>query len=243
MKKIKYLFLITLSILAFNSCADDNVDFTENLNFITFESTSANFPVPIDGTLERVIKVYTTNKTGSDRVFNVSVDIDATTADPASYTVPTTVTIPANTNVGDLPVSVSDMNIGVAGKKLVLQFNEEANLYEGADITLNVAQSCPGNEANLKITFDGYGSETTWRIVDSSNKVVVSGGPYKDGDINTFKSFCLGKGSYTFYIYDSYGDGLTYPNLGNISLTKNGNVLFDLPGDFGEEGIAPFTIQ
>lgn len=233
---------MSLSLFVFNSCEEDGVG-TMNINYVSFESTTASFPVDIDGTSDKIIKVYSTKKTGSDRTFGVNVDLEASSADPASYTVPATVTIPANTNVGELLVTVSDLNIGVSGKKLVLNFNNEEDLLMGAACELKVIQSCPGNEVFLDIIFDGYGSETTWKLVDSENNLVADGGPYEDGDAKFSTSFCLGVGSYTFTAYDAYGDGLSYPNEGSVKLTKNEVELVNFVGDFGAEATKTFEIE
>lgn len=242
MKKITFLLLIAVFSFAINSCENDAPK-TEDLNYIGFENTSFQFPVDIDGTTEHVIKAYTTQKTSSDRTFPISVDIDLSTADPSSYTVPATVTIPANTNVGEIPVTISDINIGVAGKMLVLKLGLEENLYTSEAIALSVIQSCPGNEVFLDITFDGYASECSWELVDSSNALVASGSGYDDGDVSFATSFCLGVGTYTFSIYDSYGDGLTYPNLGGVTLTKNNVDLVNIDGNFGSGTSETFEVK
>jgi subtilisin family serine protease/PKD repeat protein len=101
-----------------------------------------------------------------------------------------------------------------------------------------------GQVATLSLTTDCYGSETTWEIIDNTNSVVVSGGPYSDvtGGQTFTDSYCLPIGCYTFNIYDSYGDGLygsqwTCTVNGNYSMTgANGGNLFQMTaanGDFG----------
>jgi len=240
MKKISFLLLITLSLFIFNSCGDE-VDNTEDNNYISFESTTYNFGVDLASTSSRDVKVYTTQVSGSDRTFNVKVDLTKSTADPASYTVPATVTIPANSNVGVLPISITDLNVGVSGKKLVLIFEPTEGLLTSAPITLNITQLCQ-NQVALKITFDGYASECTWKLFDATNAVLASGSGYKDGAVSTSTAFCLKNGTYTFTIYDSYGDGLSYPNNGNATITYKGVTLVSIVGDFGFQKSGTFTI-
>ena len=238
MKKFTFLLLVAVFSFAISSCENDNPK-TEDLNYIGFESTSFNFPVDIDGTTEQMIKVYTTNKTGSDRSFAISIDIDLSTADPSSYTVPSSVTIPANTNMGEIPVIISDINIGVAGKTLVLKFTQEQDLYTSDDIALSVVQSCPGNEVFLDMTFDNWGSETSWELLDSSDNTVASGGGYSDGDSGYSTSFCLGVGTYTYTVYDAYGDGGA-----TTTITKNDETLVSISGgDYATEISADFEIK
>lgn len=228
---------MTLSLFVFNSCGDE-VDSTKDINYVSFESTAYTFGVELNGTSARDIKVYTTQVTGSDRTFNVNVDLTKSTADPASYTVPASVTIPANSNVGLLNVSISDLNIGEAGKKLVLVFEPADGLLYGAPITVNIKQVCPLNEVILTINFDAYPEETSWELLNSSNVVVSSGGPYP-GQTKLTKAFCLANGTYTFVIYDVYGDGIapgTYQLVYKGAAIKSG-------GAFGDSESTTFSVS
>lgn len=241
MKTIKYLIIFTLSLFVLNSCGEE-VDGTEDINFISFEKPIYNFGVDLDKTTLREVKVYTTQVTGADRTFNVIVDLVKSTADPAAYTVPATVTIPANSNVGLLPISVTDLNVGVAGKKLVLSFEPTEGLFTSEPMTLNITQLCQ-DQVFLKINFDNWASECSWKLFDASNVVLASGGSYKDGAASASTQFCLKNGTYTFTIYDSYGDGLTDPGLGNATVTYKGVALVSIPGNFGSGTSRTFTIS
>ncbi|NEW78819.1 MAG: hypothetical protein GZ086_05210 [Gelidibacter sp.] len=237
MKKITFLLLMTLSLFVFNSCGDE-VDNTEDINYVSFENTAYTFGVDLASTTSRDIKVYTTQVSGSDRTFNVKVDLTKSTADPASYTVPASVTIPANSNVGVLPVSITDLNIGEAGKKLVLVFEPAEGLLYGAPITLNIKQVCPLNEVILTINFDSYPDETSWKLFNSTGAVITSGGPY-DGQTKLIKAFCLANGTYTFTIYDLYGDGIA---PGTYQLVYNGAAI-KAGGVFGVSESTTFTVN
>lgn len=236
MKKITYLLLFTISLFVFNSCSE-KVDGTEDINYVSFESTSYKFGVDLDGTNERDVKIYTTQVTGSDRTFTVEVDTDASTADPVSYVVPTTITVLKNVNVGILPVSISDINIGEEGKILVLKLGAKEGLFTGDDITLNISQVCPINEVIFSITFDAYPEETSWDLVDADANVIASGGPYP-GEASLTKAFCLEDGTYTFTIYDAWGDG-----SGPYSLIYNGTALISSDGGFGTSESTTFTVS
>lgn len=97
--------------------------------------------------------------------------------------------------------------------------------------------------ANLDITTDDYGSETTWEVQDASGNVVYSGGPYTDvnGGQQFSYSFCLEPGCYDLVVYDSYGDGMccSYGNGGfdvtdnnGQSLTSGGSFTFQTTNNF-----------
>lgn len=238
MKKITFLLLITMSLFVFNNCAD-KIDGTEDLNYISFESKTFNFGVDLLGSNTREIKVYTTQVTGSDRTFTIVVDTEATTADAEAYVVPATVIIPANSNVGTLSIAVSDINIGEAGKSLVLKFGNVDGLFTGAAIRLDIVQVCPYNEVVFTITFDNYPEETYWKLFDSNDNEINSGGTYGDEpDRSIFtKAFCLEDGTYTFVIYDAYGDG-----SGPYRLSYNGANLISSDGAFGASESTTFTV-
>jgi len=239
MKKITFLLLISLSFFAFNGCDDDD----EVINYVSFENKSFDFGVELDGSSTNEFKIYATNTTGSDRSYSINVVTDMSTADPNSYTVPATVTIPANTNVGVFAVKIDDLNISKDGETLVLEFGREEGLFTGEKLVFNIKQVCPFNEIEVKITFDDYASECTWELYDSAGDLVTSAGPWADKVKSASEKVCLQDGSYTFVIYDVYGDGLTWPEVGNATITYKGNVLVFIDGDFGSEAAADFDVS
>jgi len=83
---------------------------------------------------------------------------------------------------------------------------------------------CQNNEIELTITFDNYPEETSWEIINASEEVISSGGPYNtlsDGSTLNLNE-CLVDGCYSFVINDAYGDGICcgYGN-GSYLLTSN----------------------
>lgn len=238
MKINKYLLLsFTLALTLFVSCSDDD-DTTSGLNYVNFEAASTDFGVELGGSSTREIKLYSTNTEDSNRSFNVLVDMDLTTADAASYSVPTSITIPSGANVGSMDVTVSDINIG-DGKVLALKLEQDGSFFYGNDILLNLQQSCPYNEAALAIDFDDYSQESSWEILDASTAVVASsGGVYAASTDVANETICLEDGTYTFVFYDSYGDGLD----GTAILNFDGTTLVDIQGFSGNSTSQMFTI-
>lgn len=95
------------------------------------------------------------------------------------------------TTTGDASATNNNLNVTIAGAGVaVSQF-----------VTVN-------------ITTDAYGSETTWKLKNSTGAVVAQGGPWTDltaagQTVQTPVQVTLNPSQcYTFEIYDAYGDGM-----------------------------------
>ena len=77
--------------------------------------------------------------------------------------------------------------------------------------------------------------------MDSSGNMMMEGDDYS-ADETRIDSTCLGDGSYTFTIYDSYGDGLccTWGD-GSYSVKVNDEVVAS-GAEYGDEDVTDFTI-
>src|SRR5690554_5401 len=111
------------------------------------------------------------------------------------------------------------------------------------NVPVYIIPPCDGVELSIDIFFDGYGSETTWEIVDEDDEVVASGGPYVDGQETATSVLCMELGTYTFTVFDGYGDGLSYPNEGSVVLSVGGETIFEAVGDFGPSASTTFTLE
>jgi hypothetical protein len=92
-------------------------------------------------------------------------------------------------------------------------------------------------QINIEFNFDGYADETTWDIIDSYGVTIATGGSYANGQPTAVELVdSVPFGSYTFNLYDSYGDGLSYPTDGWCSVTDScslADTLAFVMGDFG----------
>ena len=233
MKKIIFLLV---SLLAFYGCDGDDQD-QNSIDFVSFESTSYDFGVDLQSSNSNDIKIYTTLISNVERVFSINIETDLSTADPASYTVPTSVSVPANSNEGAFTVNVSDLNIGVEGETLVLSFTNEAGLFIGDPITFNIKQICPYPETQLDITFDGFPEEQYWELYDSNDVLLFEGGPYPN-ETEFSRTFCLASGTYKIFMGDTFGDG-----GGPYTITYDGNVLVSGDGTYGTGEEITFQIN
>lgn len=228
MKQFLKLFIVLLSLGLVTSCDYD--DEIENPDYVSLEfipASGRNLGVEVGGSANFDVKVYTANITDQDRTFNVNV-LPTSTLAAAGYDVPATVTVPGGTNEASFSISVSDVGLGVLGKSLFLGIEQEPGFSTGAPARLNVARLCPGKEFVIDLVLDAYPGETGYELIDSDgNSVVkVSSSPAPS------RSLCLPSGTYTFFLRDSYGDGI--PG-GGATLSYAGTVLATLSGDFTTE--------
>ncbi len=105
-------------------------------------------------------------------------------------------------------------------------------------MALNIKQVCPFNEVILDIQFDDWPEETGWELLDSDDNIIASApfGSYAGFKVFS-KAFCLQNGTYTFIIYDAYGDGTKY-----YRLSYNGTIIVE-GGAFGASEATTFDVS
>ena len=88
----------------------------------------------------------------------------------------------------------------------------------------------------LFLTTDSYPGETTWSLTSACGS--TSGGPYSQQltEITEEVEVCAGQ-TYTFEIFDSWGDG-----GGSYYLELNDDVIYSSDGDFGSGETYEFTV-
>ena len=125
---------------------------------------------------------------------------------------PNTFNWTGNLTTGQTDLITLPLQIAVGGS---YTFTATANLSGDQNASNNTSienfvVDPTGQEIDLNIITDCYGSEITWNIVDDNNITVLSGGPYSNvaGGETISNIYCLPVGCYTFNIADSYGDGM-----------------------------------
>ena len=270
--KIKYRFLSFLLLSVFFVSCEKDVTSENSLKSYIGMEPSKSLSIYPDETVSVESKVYASNTSDVDRTFNLVVD-PASTHNSSYYSVPATVTIPAGEKVGTFQVSITGTDLG-SGKNLIVgleqiegvdyaitSFTTDANglasVVTSNKIKYTIEERCDFNKVVLSITFDNYPEETAWELYDADNNVVASGGLSEDGttitgyaalgyaDKSTFTTnFCLQSGTYTFVIYDDYGDGMyTSASVqGTYSLKLGSTVLASGGGNFGSFQDTTFTL-
>ncbi|MDE0536693.1 hypothetical protein, partial [Tenacibaculum sp. L6] len=157
--------------------------------------------VVAEGTsLNTELKIFTSSKMSSD----TTIDLNITTSMVAeNYTVPTSVTIPANSNEATIPLSFTDNSLNRNGETMSISFEAEQNYFSGyTNADLNISVLCPsdlagswtyttGRAKTVTITEtgdgtytisadDAFGSDYSFNISDACGNLNVTGGFLED---------------------------------------------------------------
>lgn len=199
MKKYIILFLVSLSFLAFTGCEETAEPKITDYNYVAFSDSEVDLKVDKGSTSSATYTVGVSTTSSSERTFNIVIDQAMTDADPASYTMPSSVTIPANSNSGSFTIDVVDVNI-ISSKVLVLKLEEQDGLIIGNQnqFVINLLRVCVsdlagnytysngnGKAATVVKTGEGkytvsgdnaFGSDYSFNIVDGCDILNVTGG-------------------------------------------------------------------
>ena len=238
-KTINNIFLVLFSLFLFQGCEDTYVP---ELDFVTFETDSYRFGVDPEGQESRDIKVFATETSGSDRTFALSAaDV------PTGFSMDASVTIPAGSTEGMFTINANGPDFAEPAMVTITMDGTDAEFVGvggSAAISVEVFQQCPIAETVFTFGFDSWPEEVYWWILDETGAPVVSAGtyapyanPYTGFSGSVSLEFCIPDGTYTFEIYDDYGDG-----GGPVSVTSGGVTLFSSGGGYGGYASATFTL-
>lgn len=86
-----------------------------------------------------------------------------------------------------------------------------------------------GEAITLKLKFDPYPEETSWQLLDANDNLLYEGDNYNGMEEETiYVTWCLAADAcYKFFIFDSYGDGMTNPGdpSGSYSISREDGVI------------------
>jgi len=187
-KPFSAILLLTLSLFLV-SCEDDmSGDNLTNDDFISFSFDEA---VGLsEGASETMsVTVYAGSASNSDRTVGLYVD-DSSTADAMSYSVASSVTIPAGSMTGTFDVTLTNNpDFGAAGVTVVVGMTLDAGVDQPTAFTgttaggdLNVTQDmfvitattvCLDNVVTIDITLDSWPEEVYWWIADLDGNIVA----------------------------------------------------------------------
>jgi hypothetical protein len=244
--KNKIFYFLTFILLTTLSGCEENIEPTD-IEFITFEANISDVTVSPGGEFTKTITVYSSNKTGSDRAIELNVKPN-TTLQAGAYTVPATVTIPANTNQGTIDIILKDVGLDIIEDQLLgISMSGGTDSYFGEEIAINVAKGCNAGSSKFKIavSLDNWPEEVYWRVIDTDAEVIVIAnnatpgfGGYEGLTGTQRDATCLPTGNYVFEIYDGYQDG-----AGAVSFTIDGVQIFSSDGGYGAGTSFEFSVD
>lgn len=237
MKTNKIYLLLFLLMIGILGCEQNQVDEVISMPNASFYSESTSLTIDSDS-VEYLLAVQLSETYTADKVVNV-VATDASTAEGIDYSFTGSLVVKAGELTAQTPISFNFDVIPLNVPRTLVLNIEGTN----EEITVTYTKVCLTNDVNLSLTFDNYPGETSWDIKDASGSVVESGSGGSAGQTVSL-DFTLADGTYTFTIYDSFGDGIccTYGN-GSYSLTKPAcSVILANGGDFTSSESVTFSV-
>lgn len=144
MKKILLGFMALTTLIG---CSDlEDVKYDDSQAFVAFQRTVYDLKIPLNSTKALDVIFEASNKVDFDRTYQLEIVATETDANPATYTFPSTMTIPANSYTGTLTINGTDGGLVDANvKKLTLRVlglgdNEST---DSDKVIINILEFCP----------------------------------------------------------------------------------------------------
>lgn len=237
----KFLILI-FAATAFVSCSDiEGVTYNDSQAYVAFSEPVYNVRVPLDSSISLEAEIVASNKVDYDRTYQLTLLESETDANPATYVIPSTVTIPANSYVGVVTITGTDNGLVDSNvKKLTLTIggyaeNESTDLDK---VVFNIFEFCPvvvdefvGDFLSVTWWNDGEsvqviseGSAPNTLVIEGfySEDFVITYDPLNNNNV-TFDEMYTGVTIAQGEIWATLGDAESYIDActGNITLSIN----------------------
>lgn len=121
---------------------------------------------------------------------------------------------------------------------------QATNSYGTNSLTeTNLIDILAGDPLFLTVTTDAYPSEITWRLLDTLNNVIGSGGPYSSTGLQDTEVICIpGDDCYVLEFNDSFGDGIFAPG-GYVLENSQGDTLVLGDGQYTQQQRDTFCLE
>ena len=165
-------FLKILLLAVFVTSCDDhepavfNGD-SSNPTFISFSQTAYFLPVERDGVGSVTVTLNASTLSNVDRTYNIQLDEEASLANPENYTLPTSITIPADSYQGTMEITGEDISADVNPLPFVFTLTN----VEDVDMDVNSVTVHVGEVCSLSAPFIG-----SYRVNQLTAPLEVNGG-------------------------------------------------------------------
>ncbi|MFZ1333610.1 MAG: T9SS type A sorting domain-containing protein [Flavobacteriales bacterium] len=205
---------------------------------VQFDSWVRSLSIRTDGKIICCGSFIDHGEVSRNRIAQLNGDCSPSTwyadADGDTYGDPNTTTLACTQPIGHVPnnMDCNDTNPTIYPSATCNDGNPNStgDSY-GADCICAGTIACTANVL-LEITLDGYGSETTWAVMNSAGGTVSSGGPYANGMAGqtVVENLCLSDACYRLVVHDAGGNGIS--GGGYILKTTDGKRIIDNSGSF-----------
>lgn len=192
----KYLAILMLGLVVLYSCDEEPLVFDNSggQTLVNFGVSSIDLPIVIDATGSIDVRIDVSTVSDVDRTYNINV-ADGTTADPNSYSFPSSITIPAGSYNTVLTIDGSDVNVETTPEQLNLSIDTSTgDFLTDWTLAISVFQICPipttsfvGDYLVETITPGVFGASTygggivTLEIGDKATDRVFEANYFEDG--------------------------------------------------------------
>ena len=172
MKKLSYIFLTLTVFAGLMSCDENEAPIYDGSGtpLVSFVDSSVNLEIVIDDNGSVPVSVSVSSLSSEDRTFDLTVNVDETDAPAGSYTVPTSVTIPANSYFGEFTITGTDNNVDTTPTTLTVSFAD--GVVNSGDLSVSVFQVCPVPSGYLSGQYQLTNLTNTLGIPDFSDDVI-----------------------------------------------------------------------
>lgn len=169
MKKILIGMLVFAGLVG---CSEnEQATYSDSKAFVAFQSSVYDLKIPLDASKTIDLVLEASNVVDYDRTYQVAILESETDANPATYSFPSTFTIPAGSYTGVLVVSGVDGGLVDANVKkltLIVSGFAENESFDTDKVVVNVVEFCP---VILDEFLGGFSSTTFWNG-ENVNEVV-----------------------------------------------------------------------
>ena len=139
-----YIKIFIISVLL-TSCGDfEPVVYDGDQTLAFFDNSTSTLEVLVDDMGSVDIQIGVSTLSSSARTVNISVVEESTTTDASNYSVPTTVTIPANEYFGTLTVTGIDTTLEISTETITIQVDSvDGGVGSPAAHSISIYQICP----------------------------------------------------------------------------------------------------
>ena len=174
---------------------------------------------------DAMVNVMVTN-TGSGPITSLTFEYNVANGTPMTYNWTGNIASIANETI-DLPIFSINTNTNQVVTVKIVNANGQTFVSNEMSLTINKAVVTGATPMTLKIKTDGYASETSFKLYNSSNSIIQQSSSFSNNTEHSFTLDFPAEGCYRLEVLDSYGDGIIN---GYVRLFNDATQIFNANG-------------